>query len=163
VGKEIGTCFINLSGTSLSDESVYSCIQKQLKYYNLPPELVCFEITETAVISNLGVGLDFIKGIKDKGSCFALDDFGTGLSSFSYLKSIPVDYLKIDGGFVQGMLDDPMDCAIVEAINQIAHVVGLNTIAESIENDKTLAMLHSMGVDYAQGYGIERPGPLDSA
>lgn len=159
---ELGTCFIKLSALSLTDKNTYSEIQKQLKRHKLPPDLLCFGMTETAVISNLAHGLEFIKGIRDKGARFALDDFGTGLGSFSCLKTIPVDYVKIDGGYTQGMQDNVVDYAIVEAINKIAHVVGLETIAPFIENEQTLDMLKSMGIDYAQGYGVEKPTPLGS-
>lgn len=156
-----GLFFINLSGTSLSDESFFSFVRDRLQRYNIPPQMICFEITETAAIAQLSQAAAFIGQIKKEGCRFALDDFGSGMSSFSYLKSIPVDYLKIDGGFVSTMLDDPMDRAIVEAINQIGHVVGIRTIAEFVENQAIQKALTEIGVDYAQGYGIEKPRPFN--
>lgn len=152
--------FINLSGASLSDHSFFPFIHEQLREFGIPPAMICFEITETAAITNLRNVMQFINEIRSEGCEFALDDFGSGLSSFSYLKSLPVNYLKIDGNFVRDMLNDPMDCAIVDAINQIGHTVGLQTIAEFVENEDILNKLREMGVDYAQGYGIARPGPL---
>ena len=122
--------------------------------------MICFEITETAAISNLSRAVEFIKEIKNEGCSFALDDFGTGLSSFSYLRTIPVDFLKIDGRFVHNMMLDSMDSAIVAAINFIGDVAGVKTIAEWVENNETKHKLQSIGVDYAQGYGIEHPKPL---
>ncbi len=117
-------------------------------------------MTETAAIADLGNAVNFISKIKGLGSSFALDDFGTGLSSFSYLKALPVDFLKIDGSFVRNMANDPMDFAIVEAINRIGHVTGHKTIAEFVEDEKTRNLLCELGVDYAQGYFINRPGPV---
>ncbi len=156
-----GVCFINLSGNSLSDESFFPFIRTQLRRYGVPPSCICFEITETAAIANLGRAIDFIKEIRELGCQFALDDFGSGLSSFSYLKAIPVDYLKIDGSFVRNMLEEPMDCAIVEAINRIGQVAGIRTVAEFVENDAIQRRLEQIGVDFAQGYGISLPLPVD--
>jgi len=152
--------FINLSGASLSDHAFFPYIHEQLREFGIPPAMICFEITETAAITNLRNVMQFINEIRSEGCEFALDDFGSGLSSFSYLKTLPVNYIKIDGNFVRDMLSDPMDCAIVDAINQIGHTVGLQTIAEFVENEEILNKLKDMGVDYAQGYGIAHPGPL---
>ncbi len=154
---KLGTFFVNLSGASLNDAAFFSYIGEQLKVNELPPELLCFEVTETAAISNLHLAVDFIHGIRSLGCQFALDDFGSGLSSFSYLKAMPVDYLKIDGGFVRDITSDPMNYAIVQAVNEIGHVAGLRTIAEFVENDAVLSTLQDIGVDLAQGYGIARP------
>ncbi|VAX03181.1 Sensory box histidine kinase/response regulator [hydrothermal vent metagenome] len=154
---ELGTFFVNLSGASLNDAAFFSYISEQLKINRLPPELLCFEVTETAAISNLHLAVDFIHGIRSLGCQFALDDFGSGLSSFSYLKAMPVDYLKIDGGFVRDITSDPMNYAIVQAVNEIGHVAGLRTIAEFVENDAVFSTLQDIGVDLAQGYGIARP------
>jgi diguanylate cyclase (GGDEF)-like protein len=151
--------FINLSGASLSDDAFYDFIREELNTSRVPPDNLCFEITETAAIANLSRAVSFIKNIRTTGCHFALDDFGSGLSSFSYLKSIPVDYLKIDGAFVKDIVDDPMDHAIVDAINRIGHVVGLRTIAEFVESKAILEAISSLGVDYAQGYHIHRPAP----
>ena len=159
--KESSLFFINLSENSLSDDEVYPFIKRLLHDYRIPPHVICFEITETAAITNLGKAVEFIKKIKDHGCQFALDDFGSGLSSFSYLKTIPVDFLKIEGGFIRNMLDDPMNSAIVEAINQIGHVAGIRTIAEFVETGVIKQKLKSIGVDYAQGYGIGYPVSLE--
>lgn len=149
--------FINLSGSSLSDDTLFRFIRKQIKHTGITPSSVCFEITETAAISNLGAAVAFIEEIRHEGFKFALDDFGAGLSSFSYLKTIPVDFLKVDGGFIRDMLDDPMDAAIVESINRIGRVAGLKTIAEFVETSEILHRLVEMGFDYAQGYVIHVP------
>jgi diguanylate cyclase (GGDEF)-like protein len=155
--------FINLSGATLSDDQFAAYVTEQIAAHGLSPALIGFEITETAVIANLRSAMHFIDKVKALGCWVALDDFGAGLSSFSYLKTIRADYLKIDGGFIKDMLDDPMDHAIVEAINHIGHVVGLKTIAEFVESDAIKQRLIEIGVDYAQGYAIERPAALHSA
>ena len=109
------------------------------------------------MIANLSLAIDFISKMKEMGCMFALDDFGSGLSSFAYLKKLPVDFLKIDGEFVRDITDDPMDRAIVSAINDIGHEIGLITVAEYVENDDILKLLKELGVDYAQGYGVVKP------
>jgi len=149
--------FINLSSNSLSDSDFSTYIRQQITHYNIPPELLCFEITETAAISNLSAAVKFINEVRSFGCLFALDNFGSGLSSFSYLKTLPVDYLKIDGSFVRDIEMDPMNFAIVQAINEIGHVAGLHTIAEFVENEKTLESLRDIGVDFVQGYCIAHP------
>jgi diguanylate cyclase (GGDEF)-like protein len=154
------TFFINLSGATISDTQFGLFVTEQIRRYRLLPELIGFEITETAVIADLSNAMHFIEQVKGLGCRVALDDFGAGLSSFSYLKTIPADYLKIDGGFIRDMLHDPMDHAIVEAINRIGHVAGLKTIAEFVESREIRERLTEIGVDYAQGYGIERSIPL---
>ncbi len=151
---------INLSGQSLCDDQFLDFVVTHLQESRVPPGRICFEITETAAIANLTRAIAFIARLKDMGCRFALDDFGSGLSSFGYLKSLPVDYLKIAGNFIQDIVVDPVDHAMVDAINQIGHVMGLTTIAESVENDAILQMLRTLGVDYAQGYGISEPVPL---
>ncbi len=153
--------FINLSGSSLSDEAFFDYVRQCLEEFALPQHKICFEITETTAISNLEAASAFIAEIRDLGFLFALDDFGVGMSSFAYLKAIPVDVLKIDGGFVRNMLNDPMDQAIVEACNNIAHSAGLITVAEFVENKDIENRLREMGVDCGQGYGIEKPRPID--
>lgn len=154
------TCSINLSGASLNDSDFLSFIFAQLDKYLVPPQILCFEITETAAISNLSTAVAFIKELKRRGCKFSLDDFGSGLSSFAYLKNLPVDYLKIDGNFIIDMAHDPIDRAMVESINQVGHVMGLRTIAEYIESESLLTIAKEIGVDYAQGYAIGRPTPI---
>jgi len=151
---------INLSGQSLGDEKFLDFVMQQFAQHRISPANICFEITETAAIANLARARDFIARFKSMGCRFALDDFGSGLSSFGYLKSLSVDYLKIAGDFIEGMVEDPVDHAMVEAINQIGHVMGLTTIAESVENAPILNSIREMGVDYAQGLGIDTPKPL---
>jgi len=158
--QEQGTYFVNLSGSTLSDQSFFEYIKLLQKEHNINPQLICFEITETEAINNLVDSVEFIIDIREKGFKFALDDFGVGLSSFTYLKTIPVDFLKIDGGFVKNMLNDPIDQGIVDACNHIAHAAGLKTVAEFIEDAETLEALTSMGVDFGQGYHMAKPGPL---
>lgn len=121
------------------------------------PSTICFEITETVAISKLSNAIKFMEVLKDKGCSFALDDFGSGVSSFGYLKNLPVDFLKIDGMFVRDMVDDPIDLEMVRSINQIGHVMGKRTIAEFVENKEILACLKDLGVDYAQGYHLGKP------
>ena len=122
--------------------------------------MIGFEITETAVIANLHSAINFIKQMRELGCHIALDDFGAGMCTFSYLKNIPADYLKIDGSFVRNLLNNPMDLAIVDAINRVGHVAGLKTIAEFVESEAIRQKLAEIGVDYAQGYAIGRPAPL---
>jgi len=148
---------INLSGQSLGDNSLFDFVSQHLKDSGTPPHTICFEITETAAIDNFDIAIEFIQRIKRLGCKFALDDFGSGLSSFSYLKSLPVDYLKIDGSFVQNITHDPMDKTIVEAINAVAHKAGMKTIAEYVESEDIQQCLREIGVDYAQGYAIDKP------
>jgi diguanylate cyclase (GGDEF)-like protein len=150
---------INLSGMSLGDSAFADFVLQQLVANQVPPQAVCFEITETAAISNLSRAARFIRTFRDLGCRFALDDFGTGLSSFAYLKSLPVDYVKIDGSFVRGSGTDRVDSAVVDAIRRLAHAVGAKTIAESVESRETYDRVRELGIDFAQGYVIHRPEP----
>jgi EAL domain-containing protein (putative c-di-GMP-specific phosphodiesterase class I) len=150
---------INLSGMSLGDPAFADFVLQQLDASGAPAQSVCFEITETAAISNLARAARFIRMFRDQGCRFALDDFGTGLSSFSYLKSLPVDYVKIDGSFVRGSGTDRIDHAAVDAIRRLAHAVEAKTIAESVENRETFDRVRDLGIDFAQGYVIHRPEP----
>ena len=154
-------CTINLSGQSLTDEHFLDFVLHQFHECDINGEYVCFEITETAAITNLSRARAFIATLKQQGCYFALDDFGSGLSSFGYLKGLQVDYIKIDGSFVKDMAEDRLDRAMVESINQIGHVMGMETIAEFAENDVLIGLLREIGVDYAQGYGIAQPVPMD--
>jgi diguanylate cyclase (GGDEF)-like protein/PAS domain S-box-containing protein len=160
-GEDISSCSINLSGQSLGDPKFLEFVVDQFACFRVDAHRVCFEITETAAIANLTLATHFISVLKTMGCRFALDDFGKGLSSFSYLKNLKIDYLKIDGGFVKDMVKDPIDYAMVEAINQIGHVMGIQTIAEFVEDEAILLALRKLGVDYAQGYGIAKPCPLE--
>ena len=128
-----------------------------LKYNGVRPKHICFEITETAAIRNLTAATAFIRALKRIGCRFALDDFGSGLSSFAYLKNLPIDFLKIDGAFVRDMEQDPFDCAIVEATVRIASVMKVPAIAEWVENEEILKHLRKLGVSYGQGYYISKP------
>ncbi|WP_042955738.1 EAL domain-containing protein [Pseudomonas sp. G5(2012)] len=155
--EPLAMCAINLSGTTIGDEAFLDFLRQQFISYAIPPEIICFEITETSAISNLASAIKFINELKGLGCLFSLDDFCAGMSSFAYLKHLPVDFLKIDGSFVKDMLDDPINRAMVEVINHIGHVMGKRTIAEFVETPQIEQALLDIGVDYAQGYVIERP------
>ena len=157
----LSLCSINLSGLSLNNKAFLKFIIAELDAARINPQKICFEITETVAIANLSSAIGFISSLRELGCHFALDDFGSGLSSFAYLKNLPVDFLKIDGLFVKDILDDPMDRAMVKSINEIGHVLGKKTIAEFVENSAILENLREIGVDYAQGYGVGRPRPID--
>ncbi len=148
---------INLSGKSINEVGFLDFVIKQIKLHKVYTHNICFEITETAAIANLTSAAVFINTLKKQGCSFALDDFGSGLSSFSYLKNLPVDYLKIDGCFVKDLMDDAIDRAMVSSIVQVGRVMGIKTIAEFVENNAIENKLSLMDVDYAQGFGIERP------
>ena len=122
--------------------------------------MICFEITETVAIANLSKAVEFIQELKMLGCRFALDDFGSGMSSFAYLKNLPVDYLKIYGDFVKDIIHNPTSLAMVQAMNRIGYTMNIQTIAEFVENDAILEQVAALGVDYAQGYGIAKPRPL---
>jgi diguanylate cyclase (GGDEF)-like protein/PAS domain S-box-containing protein len=154
------SCTINLSGQSLTDEYFLEYVLEQFAKSGVDTDYICFEITETAAITNLSRARRFIDTLKQHGCSFSLDDFGSGLSSFGYLKDLQVDYIKIDGSFVKDMMVDNLDHAMVESINQIGHVMGLKTIAEFVENGTIASELKMMGVDYVQGFGIAMPTPL---
>ncbi|MDR7192852.1 EAL domain-containing protein [Luteimonas terrae] len=152
---------INLSGASLADESLAADVREAFERSGVDPARICFELTETAAIGNLAHASALMVELKALGCAFALDDFGSGMSSFAYLKHLPVDFLKIDGGFVRDLLVDPIDQAMVEAINHIGHVMGLRTIAEFAEDERIVSRLREIGVDYAQGYALARPTLLE--
>jgi len=152
--------FINLSGATISEEKFSDFVLEALERNGISGDQIGFEITETAVIGNLASALRFIEKVRAVGCQVALDDFGAGLSSFSYLKAIPANYLKIDGSFIRDLLNDPMDMAIVDAVNRIGHVAGLQTIAEFVESPEVIERLRLLGVDFVQGFGVHRPERL---
>ena len=156
-GRPMAMCAINLSGITIGDDDFLGFLREKFHTYSIPPGMICFEITETSAIANLGSAIRFINELKALGCHFSLDDFCAGMSSFAYLKHLPVDFLKIDGSFVKDMLDDPINRAMVEVINHIGHVMGKRTIAEFVETPQIEQALLEIGVDYAQGYLIERP------
>jgi len=155
--ERLALCSINLSGQSITDDKFLPFVIDQLSSSGIDGTKICFEITETAAINSYAQANRFVEALKKKGCKFALDDFGTGLSSFGYLKHFPVDYLKIDGSFVKGILHDPIDREMVRSINEIGHLTEKKTIAEFAENEEIIKMLRSLGVDYAQGYGVGSP------
>lgn len=159
-GKNVqGVYGVNLSGLSLGDPRFHDQVIQLIGDNQIPGVCICFEITETAVIANLPAALSFINNLRSFGCRFALDDFGSGLSSFAYLRQLPVDYLKIDGLFVKDCLTEPVNLAIINAVNEIAHVMDINTIAEFVESAEIFQKIRTMGVDYAQGYWHGRPVP----
>jgi diguanylate cyclase (GGDEF)-like protein/PAS domain S-box-containing protein len=151
---------LNLSGPSILDEALIDTILFEVNKYGLDPSHFCFEITETAAIQNLSYASRFMTKLKDKGFTFALDDFGSGFSSFGYLKNLPVDFLKIDGAFVQNIDESLVSYAMVESINSVGHVMGIKTIAEFVKNEAILKKLGEIGVDYAQGFFLAKPSPF---
>jgi len=153
---------INLSGRAFDDNQLLDLIRDELHASNLDPSLLTFEITETAAIANFAKASQFIQSLKSIGCQFALDDFGSGFCSFTYLKNLPVDKLKIDGAFIQNMAKEPVDQAMVRSMNEIAHALGKMTIAEFVEDEQTFHLLREMGVDYVQGnfLGVPREAIL---
>lgn len=151
---------INLSGTTLNDASFLPFVEKLYREMAISPEQICFEVTETTAIADITGTAHTMEHLKALGFRFALDDFGSGTSSLSYLKQLPVDYLKIDGVFIKNILTDPVDAAMVAAIARIAEVMGIQTVAEYVETDEIRDVLVDMGVDFGQGYGIHKPEPL---
>jgi Amt family ammonium transporter len=157
------TCSINLSAFSLGDESFLDFLEGEIADSGVAGSKLCFEITETAAIENLGQAEKLFSRLADRGVRFALDDFGTGMSSYGYLKDLPVSYLKIDGKFIKDMVTDTLDRAMVDSINQVAHVMGLQTVAEGVCSHELVEQLRDLGVDYAQGNWISPPRPLGEA
>ncbi len=159
-GRDAATYAINLSGASLNDERMLDFIRGQFTANELPTNVISFEVTETVAIAALDRAAQFMRQLRDMGCRFALDDFGSGMSSFGYLRELPVDYLKIDGRFVKRLLLDHVDRAMVESIHRIGHVMGIATIAEWVENDDVVEVLREIGVNFAQGYGLGKPRPM---
>lgn len=158
--EKLERCNLNLSGHSLADKELKLFVLNAFKKYNIPYNKICFEITETMAIVKMEETLKFINTFNQLGCAFALDDFGTGFSSYSYLKNLPVDSVKIDGSFVKDCLIDPIDMAMVCSMKDVAKAMDMETVAESVESKDTMVELGKIGVDYAQGYGIARPAPL---
>ncbi|SFR63676.1 EAL domain-containing protein [Anaeromicropila populeti] len=152
---------INISGASLNTDDFLDFVMEEFTNHQVPPNTICFEITETSAVSNFVDAAKFINKLQDMGCSFALDDFGSGLSSFTYLKYLPVDYIKIDGTFVREMEHNKIDYAMVSSINEIAHLMGKKTIAEYVENDEIFSCLKEIGVDFGQGFGLGRPDTLE--
>jgi diguanylate cyclase (GGDEF)-like protein len=160
LGPDCGTYAINISGNSIGDERFLEFVREQLRRYVMPPQTICFEITETAAIANFDKAARFFGELKSLGCLFSLDDFGAGMSSFGYLKHLPVDFIKIDGSFVKEVADDPVDFTMVRAINDVGHVMGKKTIGEFVSGEAGLAALRAIGVDFAQGHWISPPTPF---
>ncbi|QIT55565.1 EAL domain-containing protein [Aquisalimonas sp. 2447] len=160
--EQLGSCAINLSGLSVGDEDFLDWLLARMRSARVEPHRICFEITETAAIRNLSVATEFMTSLRGLGCRFALDDFGSGLSSFAYLKNLPVDAVKIDGMFVRDLDTNAINHAVVRSINDIGHVMGKSTVAEFVETESVRRALTEIGVDYAQGFGIARPMPLDA-
>jgi diguanylate cyclase (GGDEF)-like protein/PAS domain S-box-containing protein len=158
--QKVNSVSINLSGPSLTNRNFLESILSIFKEAGVSPNMVCFEVTETVAVKNLDSAINFIRTLKESGFRFALDDFGSGISSFGYLKNLPLDYLKIDGMFVKNIVEDPIDYAIVKSIKEIGHLMGMKTVAEYVENDEVKVMLTAIGIDYGQGYGLGKPKPL---
>ncbi|WP_394221611.1 putative bifunctional diguanylate cyclase/phosphodiesterase [Alteromonas gracilis] len=157
---KVGKVAINLSGITLGDEMALHKIAKRVQSTSVPAEKICFEITETTAVTNLAAAKHFISTLRDLGCSFALDDFGAGMSSFTYLKNLDVDYVKIDGSFVRNIAHDPIDHATVKAINSIAHSMGKQTVAEFVVDSATADVLQELKVDYGQGFALDKPKPL---
>jgi len=155
-------CSINLSGHSIGNDHFLDFVKSKITELNVDPNKICFEITETAAISNLIKATEFISELKEQGCSFALDDFGSGFSSFAYLKNLPVDFIKIDGMFVRDITHDSIDQEMVRSITNIAKAMGKQTIAEFVENDAIKNILEGFGVDYIQGYGVAKPESLEA-
>lgn len=156
----LGKCAINLTGWSVSDPTLAPWIREQVALHDVPPHKLCFEITESQAISSREVAGRLVAALREMGSSVSLDDFGTGLATFDYLKSFPFDYLKIDGAFVRQLPDSPVDQAVVQSVVSVARAMGLQTIAEFVEDGRIRAVLEGYGVDYLQGYGVGKPRPL---
>jgi EAL domain-containing protein (putative c-di-GMP-specific phosphodiesterase class I) len=156
-----GRVSINLCGQSMAERGIVDRISRLMHQYNIEPSCICFEVTETAAIRNIDAARHIISDLCAVGCQFSLDDFGTGMSSFSYLKELPVNYLKIDGSFIRKITEDQVARAMVISINDIGHIMGLKTIAEFVENEAILHNVDLLGIDYAQGHGIMKPAPLE--
>jgi diguanylate cyclase (GGDEF)-like protein len=158
--KEVPNFAINLSGNSVTDDKFMEFLFEAISEYGVGTSKICFEITETGTIDNMVKAIDFVNEFKNIGCKFSIDDFGTGLASHSYLRDLPVDFVKIDGTFIQNIHTNPKDYAMAKSINDLAHFLGQETIAEFAENDEVIEKIREIGVDYIQGWGVGRPAPL---
>jgi len=154
---------INLSGQSATDPNLIEFLKEQFKLHQIEPRRLCFEITETAAIEHFRIAVELANDLRELGCTMALDDFGSGLSSFGYLKNLPVDMLKIDGQFIRELASNPIDQAIVKAIRDVASSMNLVTVAEFVEDEAAVAVLSDLGIDIAQGYYFGKPMPVDLA
>ncbi len=159
--ETVELCAINLTAASLVDEGFGNFLFNRVRNGRLPPGKLCFEVTETSAVRDLNRAQELISRMRSLGCSFALDDFGTGFCSFNYLRSLDVDYFKIDGSFVRDLESSPLSMAVIRSITDIAHVLDKKTIAEHTENEAIFSALQELGVDYAQGYGIHRPEPIE--
>jgi EAL domain-containing protein (putative c-di-GMP-specific phosphodiesterase class I) len=158
--KVVPNLSINLSGNSITDDKFMEYLFEEISEYGVGTNKICFEITETGSISNMVKATDFVNEFKNIGCKFSIDDFGTGLASHSYLRELPVDYVKIDGTFITNIHNSPKDYAMAKSINDLAHFLGQETIAEFAESEEIIEKLREMGVDYVQGWGVGKPTPL---
>jgi EAL domain-containing protein (putative c-di-GMP-specific phosphodiesterase class I) len=151
---------INLSATTLEDDAFADFVCAELGKSGVPASRLCFEVTETAALTHMERAMSFIHRMRALGCKFALDDFGSGMSSFGYLKQLPVDLVKIDGSFIRDIQTDPMSLSIVRALTEICHQAKVQVVAEFVENAEIATVLRELGVDFGQGYGLHRPEPL---
>ena len=158
----IASCSINLSGATIGDGEFLDFLKAAFKQFDVSPHMICFEVTETSAIVNLDAARVFVRNLRDLGCAFSLDDFGTGMSSFNYLKELPVDIIKIDGAFVKNLMNDRADRAMVEMICHVGHTMGKKIVAECVEQDVVFDALRDIGIDYGQGFGIAKPKPFTS-
>ncbi|GAB2497341.1 hypothetical protein GCM10027266_14090 [Arenimonas alkanexedens] len=156
-GKPVKLCAINLSGPTFEDDSFADFVLQRLEDYGVPPQRICFEITETAAVSSMSRAVEFMQKLRAAGCKFSLDDFGSGMASFGYLKNLPVDFIKIDGSFIRNIETDPVSYSIVRAVTDIGHQLGLQVVAEWVADERARDLLRGLSVDYAQGFAIHRP------
>jgi EAL domain-containing protein (putative c-di-GMP-specific phosphodiesterase class I) len=156
-GKPVKLCAINLSGPTFEDDSFADFVLQRLEDYGVSPQRICFEITETAAVSNMARAVEFMQRLRSAGCKFSLDDFGSGMASFGYLKNLPVDFIKIDGSFIRNIETDPVSYSIVRAVTDIGHQLGLQVVAEWVADDRARDLLRGLSVDYAQGFAIHKP------
>jgi len=156
-GKPVKLCAINLSGPTFEDDSFADFVLQRLEDYGVPPQRICFEITETAAVSSMARAVEFMQKLRAAGCKFSLDDFGSGMASFGYLKNLPVDFIKIDGSFIRNIETDPVSYSIVRAVTDIGHQLGLQVVAEWVADERARDLLRGLSVDYAQGFAIHKP------